>query len=219
MMLISSMVGATAAGLYCSKVRKVRWITVLAFLIFVAFFGAMASTDRTTNTETWGFVILLGIALGMTLTTLVTVAQLSTPPELISVASGLIIAVRSLGGTVGIAIYNALFVDQMGKMPANIAKAVLPEGLPMESLPDFIGALNAHNETALAHVNGVTPEIIGLGANALLDTFAHAFRNVWIAGSAFVALAAVIAAFLKDPEKEFNMRVDAPVEKEEDLYH
>lgn len=212
------MIGAVLTGVYCAITRKVRWITVLAFLIFIAFFAAMSTTDRTTSTPVIGYPVLMGFALGMTLTTLVTVAQLSTPPELIAIASGLIISVRSLGGTIGIAIYNALFTDQMGHMGDNIAKAVIPKGLSPDALPAFIGALNAHNETALVAIPGVTPEIIGAGANALLDTYALGFRYVWIAASCFVAIACIVAAFLYDPEKEFNMHVDAPMEKEEDRY-
>jgi MFS family permease len=103
-MLICSMIAAVLTGLYCAITRRVRWITVAAFLIFVVFFISMATTNRDTNLPVWGYPVLLGSALGMTLTTLVTVAQLSIPPELIAVASGLIISVRSLGGTVGITI-------------------------------------------------------------------------------------------------------------------
>lgn len=103
-MLISSSVGAVLTGYYCAMTKKVRWATVLAFVIFVAFFACMAKSDLDTDRPVWGYPVLLGVALGMTLTTLVTAAQLSTPPELISVASGLIISIRSLGGTIGIAI-------------------------------------------------------------------------------------------------------------------
>lgn len=93
-----------ATGIYCTITKKVRWITVISFLIFVAFFACMATTDQDSATNVWGYPVLLGSALGMTLITLVTTAQLSIPPELISVASGLLISIRSLGGTVGIAI-------------------------------------------------------------------------------------------------------------------
>lgn len=212
-MLIASCVGASIAGIYCAVTRKVRWITVLAFVIFVAFFAAMSQTDRTTDTPVWGYPVLLGMALGMTLTTLVTVAQLCTPPELIAVASGLIISVRSLGGTIGVAIYQALFVDQMNKMPANIAEAVIPLGVSPSDLPAFIGALNAHDAAALMAIPNVDESVIGAGTIALLDTYASSFQIVWIAASAFVALATVVAFFLKDPENEFNMHVDAPLDK------
>ena len=91
-------------GLYCTIAKKVRWVTVISFLIFVAFFACMATTDTSTNNNTWGYPVLLGFGLGMTLITLVTVAQLSTPPELLSIASGLMLSVRSLGGCIGIAV-------------------------------------------------------------------------------------------------------------------
>ncbi|KAF7561126.1 hypothetical protein G7046_g3004 [Stylonectria norvegica] len=215
-MLICSMIGASLAGLYCAIARKVRWITVLAFLIFIAFFACMATTNRHTDKPVWGYPVLMGMALGMTLTTLVTVAQLSTPPQLIAYATGLIISVRSLGGTIGIAIYNSLFTQQMKKLPDNVAKAAISNGLSTNSIEDFVGALLSRNTTALLAVPGVTPEIIQAGANASLDTYSMGFRNVWIAATCFVVLAAFVAAFLYDPEKEFNMHIDAPVEKVEE---
>lgn len=212
-MLIASIVGASLTGLYCALTRKVRWMTVLAFTIFVAFFACMATTNRNTNLPVWGYPVLLGLGLGMTLTTLVTVGQLSTPPQLIAIASGLIISVRSLGGTIGISIYNALLQDQMKHLPTNIGEAVTGAGLDPKSVPDFIAALTAHNADALQAIPDITPEIIGAGEIALKDTYVLAFRHIWIAGGCFVALAAIVAAFLFDPEKEFNMKVDASVEK------
>lgn len=104
---IATIPASVVTGLYCTITKKVRWVTVISFLIFVAFFACMAMTDEDTNENTWGYPVMLGSALGMTLITLVTVAQLSTPPELISIASGLIISIRSLGGSIGIAICKA----------------------------------------------------------------------------------------------------------------
>lgn len=190
-MMYVSAIAAGLTGWYCAATRRVRWLTVAAFVIFVVFFVCMATTTRSGNAQVWFFPVLLGAALGMTLTTLVTAAQLSTPPELISVASGLIISVRSLGGTVGLAIYNALFNEAMGHVGDNIAAAVLPKGLAPEELGPFIEALTARNERALISIPGITPEIIGEGAGALLDTFLAAFHHVWIAGACFVGLAAI----------------------------
>lgn len=102
--LIVSIFSALTAGLYCAVTRRVRWLTVLAFAIFAAFFAAMATTGPDDSTKVWGFPILLGTGLGMSLCALITVAQLSTPPELIAIASGLIISIRSFGGAIGLAI-------------------------------------------------------------------------------------------------------------------
>ncbi|KAF6802436.1 siderophore iron transporter [Colletotrichum sojae] len=215
LMAIASMVGSLICGWYCAVTRRLRWLTVVAFLIFVVFFACMATTNRGSSDPVWFYPVLLGFALGMTLTTLITAAQLCIPPELIAIASGLIISVRSLGGTIGIAIYNVIFNDSLSHMPGNVAAAVVPAGFDPENLGGLIGGLTTHNDELLASLPGITPEILAKGGIALLDTYVVAFRNVWTAAACFVAVAVVAAAFLFDPKKEFNNHIDAPLEKEE----
>jgi hypothetical protein len=101
---VACFVASLLVGLYCAVTKQVRWATFIAFVIFTAFFACMASATKSSSKAVWGYPVLLGWGLGMCLILLVTVAQLSTPPELIATASGLMISVRSLGGTVGIAI-------------------------------------------------------------------------------------------------------------------
>lgn len=216
--MIVSIFSAAAAGLYCAHYKRVRWITVTSFVIFVIFFACMSTTGLNTNSHVWGYPVILGTALGMSLVVLVTIAQLSTPPELIAIASGLVIGLRSLGGSVGLAIYNALFNGAMGQLGDKIAKSVMPLGLPPQSIGPLIGALVGHHEEMIPKIEGVTPQIIGAAVQALKETFASGFRRVWIAAACFVALAAVLSCFLKEEGKEFNMRIDNPIEKEEELY-
>lgn len=235
---VACIVGSVITGFYCAKTKKVRWMTFSAFCIFVAFFIGMSATTKDTSDAVWGLPILMGLGLGMTLITLITAAQLSIPVELVSVATGLIISIRSLGGTIGIAIYNAVFLAAMKRLPENIASAAISAGLPPSSVAQFVGDLAGQNKTDLVTVPGVTPAIIGAGAGALLDTYAKAFRNVWVTALVFCVLAAVCefpffsggsdpmlisahdiaSIFLFDPSKEFNNHIDAPVEKNEDLY-
>lgn len=54
--------------------------------------------------------------------------------------------------------------------------------------------------------------------DALLNTYANGFRNVWLTALPFVVVAAIGTLFLIDPTEEFNNHIDAPVEKDEDLY-
>lgn len=215
---IACMFASVVTGMYCAYTKKIRWVTFWAFVIFVAFFIGMALTNKNTSDAVWGLPVLLGWALGMTLITLITAAQLSIPAELISIATGLIISVRSLGGTIGIAIYHAVFTSAVKNLGTNVASAAIDAGLPPDSVGRFIGDLVNHNQTDLALIPGVTPQIIGAGVSALLDTFTQGFRNVWVTGLAFCALAGISSIFLFDPSKEFNNHIDAPVEKDEDLY-
>ncbi|KAH7126312.1 major facilitator superfamily domain-containing protein [Dactylonectria estremocensis] len=205
-------------GLYCTIAKKVRWIAVFSFLIFVAFFACMATADETTDIHAWGYPVLLGSALGMTLIILVTVAQLSTPRELISLASGLMISMRSLGGTVGIAIYNAVFRNALSQLAGDVADAATETGLPGESVGQFVYSMLRHNQTGLAQVPGVTPAIIESGAHVFQYTHVKGFQHVWITAAAFVALSTTATVFLTDPSSEFNNAIDAPVENEENIY-
>jgi hypothetical protein len=103
-------------------------------------------------------------------------------------------------------------------MGENIGKAAAEAGLPANSVGQFVTNLLGQNSTGLAQVPGVTPAIISAGDNAQLDTYMSGFRNVWVTATAFVVVAAIASIFLFDPSNEFNNRIDAAVEKDEDVY-
>ncbi|KAL1845191.1 hypothetical protein VTK73DRAFT_940 [Phialemonium thermophilum] len=216
--LIVSLPAAVLAGLYLAATKRVRDITVLAFAFFVAFFVGMATTGPGDSTVAWGLPVVLGVGLGASLVSLITVAQFATPPSLIATTSGLILCVRSLGGAIGLGVYNAMFVDKMNRLGDNVASAVLPMGLDPQDLGAFIGALTAQDDGALFRIPHVTGPMVGAAGQALLDTYASAFRDVWITASCLAAVAMILSVFLKDTSKEFNMHIDNPVEKLEDLY-
>lgn len=92
------------AGAFCSSFKIVRLPAVLGFASFVIFFVLMATSNPHTSLQVWGYPAFLGFGLGLSLCSLVTAAQLCTQPELISLASGLIIGVRSLGSSIGLAV-------------------------------------------------------------------------------------------------------------------
>jgi hypothetical protein len=70
------------AALYTYKFKRVRLPSVLAFIFFVAFEACMASTQLGSRYAVWGYPVLLGCGLGLSLTAIVTAAQLATPPDL-----------------------------------------------------------------------------------------------------------------------------------------
>ncbi|KAK5057513.1 hypothetical protein LTR84_011513 [Exophiala bonariae] len=205
---------AVVAGLYCWKTKTVRLPIIVAFLSFVIFDILMATSDaHTPEANIWAYPIFLGLGLGFCLTALITAAQFSAPVELIAVASGLLIGVRSLGGSIGLAIYNAIFNNVLSNnLGPKIAAAALPLGLPAESLGPLIGALTAHDNAALAQIPGVNEDIIGAAAGALLDAFGLAFRYVWVAAGCFALLALIASLFITNPTGDFNAHIDAPVE-------
>ncbi|KAH6653114.1 major facilitator superfamily domain-containing protein [Truncatella angustata] len=198
----------------------IGFMAAAALFIFVAFFAGMAGATKNDESggTTWGLPVLLGWAFGMVMVTLVTAAQLCVPPSLITIASCLMLSVRALGGTMGFAIYQAVFQSALSQLHTNIGEALVSAGLPRAAIPDVLPAITAQNTTGLLTLQGVTPEIVEAGTSALRATYRSGFHNVWATAAGFVSFAAVVSMFMFDPSSEFNYHIDAPVEAEEALY-
>lgn len=203
---IAYAVFAVLAGAFCSKTKMIRFPTVIAFIFMTLFFVLMATTTPDSSKPVWGYPIFLGIGLGICLCALLTAAQLNTPKELIAITSGLMIGMRSLGASIGLAIcksshsdlnnanflVNAVFTAKFStNLGPKIAGAVLPLGLPVTSLPQLIGDLANSNTTDLPNIKGITPEIIGAGVGGLFEAFTLGFRYVWVAAGVFMFVAAI----------------------------
>jgi MFS family permease len=186
-----AMLGALFIGLISSRWKVLRIPTVLGFLLLLAFNVSMATLQPSTPFVVyWRFTPLVGLGIGIILPSVVVIAQMSTPPELISITSGLVTAVRSVGGAVGLAINTALLNGALAtNIPAKVAAATIPLGLPPTSLGPLIRALTSQNQSALAHIPGVTPQVIGAATGAVKDAYSIGFRDAWIAACCFSALA------------------------------
>src|ERR1700722_12047452 len=198
---ITDIVASMTAGAYCSAKKSIRLPATCAFIMFLIFNILMANINvKTNNTNIWGYPVFLGVGLGMCLSSLLAVAQLSTPPGLIATASGLMISVRSLGGAVGLAIYNAVFNHGVAtNLGSKVAAATLPLGLPPSSLGALIGSLTSGNPAAANRVPGATLDIIRAGGLAVQEAFVIAFRYVWISAGCFalVALVGIVISYHK----------------------
>jgi MFS family permease len=192
-------VSTIIAGWYCSKKKSLRLPIVASFVCFIVFNALMATTTPGSDTEVWGYICIFGFSLGVCLNGLVTVAQFGTPPAMIAVATGLVIGIRSLGGAIGLAIYNAIFTPTLSHgLAQKVPAAVLPLGLPPSSLGPFMAGLLANNATALSGVPGISESIIAAGGHAVLEAYSVGFRYVWIAAGCFSVVGLIgMSSFLR----------------------
>ena len=189
---ITLIVSTITAGIYCSRSKTIRLPVMLAFGCFALFDALMASLNLSTRKNTLGYAVFFGLGLGTALNALVVVAQLSTPPELISITTGLMIATRSFGGTVGLSIYTAIFSSTLTRdLPAKVASATIPLGLESSYLSELLGALTTSNTAALAKIPGISAKILEAAGLAVKQSYAIAFRYVWVSAAAFSALAVI----------------------------
>ncbi|EXJ66191.1 uncharacterized protein A1O5_10807 [Cladophialophora psammophila CBS 110553] len=205
---------ANVVGAYIHRTKTVRGPAMASFVGFIIFGAASASIKSSTpEAHFWGFVIFYGIGLGTCLITLLTTAQLATPPELISITSGLMASMRSFGGAVGVAIQLAIFNSGLNSnLVPQVTAAVEPLGLSATSIGPLIAALDTENRTLIQAVPGVNQEIIEAAEAARTDAFVLGFRDVWISVAAFAAFGIFICYFVENPKTEFNSKIDAPLE-------
>jgi Fungal trichothecene efflux pump (TRI12) len=165
------------------------------------------------STKTIVFSGLVGLGFGAPLALIIAGVQLSTPYHLIATATALTTSTRAVAAAMFTAIYSAVVNNRLDKyIPSYVAKAAVRAGLPITSVPAFVGALASNNATALPHIPGVTPLVIGSGVNALKHAFADGLRAVFMIAAPFGALACIACFFLGDMKAVMNYHVDAPME-------
>lgn len=120
---------AVLAGAYCATTKQVKIPSVVAFISMIIFFILMATAGPSSGDHVWGYPVFLGIGLGTCLCTLVTVAQLCTPRDLIATTSGLMISVRSFGGSIGLAICKSSYTKSHPQGPQLTSIQTTPSSL------------------------------------------------------------------------------------------
>ncbi|KAJ0151362.1 hypothetical protein HZ326_6198 [Fusarium oxysporum f. sp. albedinis] len=213
-LFIAAGVFSPVFGLWSSKRKTLRPPLVLGAIFLLAFFILLATSKiDTPRYAFWIYPILPGIALPSIVPLSMVSAQFATTPELIALTSALMTSIRSLGGSIGLAINNAVLHNALDKeLPKKIAEAALPLGLPASSLPALIQGLASQNKQAVGAVPGLTPEIAQAAVLGMKKAYLIAFRNAWIVSASFCSLLLISCFFIKEQESEFDASIDAPVE-------
>lgn len=178
-------------GAYIYRTKTIRTTAIASNVGFLIYAALMASvTTSTPESHFWGYITFYGAGLGCGIITLYTTAQLSTPPELIAVTSGLMGSIRSTGGSVAVAIYGALFNQGLtSNLFPKVSSAVIPLGVSEDTIGPLIADLSAGAVEAALELPNVTLEVVQLAGEALTSSYAVGFRDVFICAAAFAALA------------------------------
>jgi MFS family permease len=99
------------AGAFCSSNKSLRFPTAFAFGLMTIFFICMATATQGSSKAVWAYPVIFGAGFGVTLCTILAIGQLSTPKELLTIATGVMISLRSFGGTIGLAVCRFIFQD------------------------------------------------------------------------------------------------------------
>jgi hypothetical protein len=196
-----------------TKLKTIRAPLFVGFLIMTGGLIGLATAQPGQSTSAIAFSGLVGLGFGAPLALIIAGVQLSTPYHLIATATALTTSTRAVAAAMFTAIYSAVVNNRIAKyVPSYVAEAAIRAGLPKTSVHAFVSALVSNNATAIPHIPGVTPLIIGSGVNALKHAFADGIRAVFMIAAPFGAVACIACFFLGDMKNVMNYHVDAPME-------
>ncbi|KAK2794657.1 hypothetical protein FQN51_000755 [Onygenales sp. PD_10] len=197
--------GGTVGGFFGAfLVGRAKFFKVHHLLICANTIKLIADAAFTTLTpETFplalgmGFLAMFGM--GMSLTALIVGVQLTCEDKDIGLATLVLGSVRAIGGSVAITIYTSILQNIIEKDAGpRVGKAVLPLGVPMESLPKFITFLVGNREDLAAQVEGVSAKALEVGSETIKWSWAEGFKNMYYVACAFTALGIICSCFIKD---------------------
>jgi hypothetical protein len=130
------------------------------------------------------FMVVIGVGIGLVMQVLVLVVQNDAPPGDMGAATSTAQFFRSIGGSVGVAVFGAIFASRLTAglhtLPADVANRVGAHGGSVQVSPQQVDALPP----------GIRHDFLSL--------FVHALHGAFIWGAIFAAAAFVLTWFLPE---------------------
>jgi len=216
--------GTLAASPFCSwyiyRYKRVKELLVAGYTLFlIAVIGLATATPGSSKVVNF-YCAVAGVGFAAPIALLFTVAQLAVIPEVIGLASSLLITFRSIGGALGTAIAGAVFRGKLGSaLPSYIGAVAVKNGVAESSIPDFIAGITGDDPTTTESIPGVTASVVAAGLAAMSEAYSHSFHYVWYVVLPFLVVALVCVAVLAPINKQMTYIIDRPVEEIHHHHH
>ncbi|KVC84032.1 MDR family MFS transporter [Burkholderia ubonensis] len=170
---------SVASGRLISRFGRYRAFPIAGTLVGGVAMALLSTLSLATPLNTmYGYMALLGIGLGMVMPVLVLAVQNTIDFRHMGVATSGVTLFRSIGGSLGVAAFGALFSNGLQTRLAT----TLPAGA---ELPPSLGPAAVHR----------LPDAV---RDAYLHAFAGSLHVVYLAAAAVIAIAFVLAWFVED---------------------
>jgi EmrB/QacA subfamily drug resistance transporter len=178
-MMAGVLVTSIVSGRIISRIGRYRPFPIIGTAVMTIGLGLLATLATGTSALTAGaYMLVLGLGLGMVMQVLVLAVQNAVDYHDLGVATSGVTLFRSIGGSIGVSLFGAIFT---ATLTTKLARQ-LPAGtaLPAATAPDAIRALPA----AVRMV--------------YLDVFTAALHRVFLYAAAVAALGFVLTWFLRE---------------------
>ncbi|KAF2840253.1 fungal trichothecene efflux pump, partial [Patellaria atrata CBS 101060] len=215
--------GQIVAGALAVRIGKTRYQCMAVFTIGGIFLGCAAIAEPDNFKTTLALIFLGCFFIGWNESICLANSTILVRDQRdIGVAGGTAGSVRAAICAVMVAVFVTVMTNRLGEtIPEQVPPALIAAGLPETSVPDFLAAFNVGAD-ALAAVEGVTEQIIGVGAEAYKWASADAYRTVYLVNIAFSGIAILLTWFAPNTDELMSGKVAATLhhegqESEEDV--
>jgi EmrB/QacA subfamily drug resistance transporter len=172
-------ISSIVSGRIISKIGKYRFFPIAGTLLAGVAMGLLGTLQNSTPVEImYVYVSLLGLGLGMVMQVLILAVQNSVHFRHMGVATSGVTLFRSIGGSIGVAAFGAIFTNELH---ARLA-AIIPPGT---ELPHSLGPKTVHQ---------LPPEL----RDDYLQAFGGALHMVYLIAACIIVVAFVLAWLLED---------------------
>ncbi|KAJ2897727.1 hypothetical protein IWW38_001618 [Coemansia aciculifera] len=176
---------STITGFTVAKTGRYRELMWAGGCIVTVGSGLMTLMDENTSTgKAIGLILVGGAGMGLTLQPMLLALQTAIQPRDMATGTTLFVAIRTLGGGVGLTVFQTV---QQNKMASAVAKLI---SLHPEHADIISQAI--HNQ-AVIRASSTPPEIRA----ALIEAYVVALRGVFYAAIPFAAMIFVLSIFVR----------------------
>ncbi|HEY3503197.1 MAG TPA: MDR family MFS transporter [Actinocatenispora sp.] len=223
-MMVGVLITSVIGGRVISKVGKYKWITVVGTVVMAAGIALCATLKVDTAMGViFGFLVIIGVGLGMCMQPMVLAAQDGLEPHELGAGTASMTFLRQLGGSFGVAAFGAVMTARLNHWM---------EKLMPPAIQDLKGQIAAWMK---AHPGQPLPKSLsvpkggggGIDAGSLRDpkmiqalpgpirdavhlAFTHTLSTLFVVSAAVAVLAIVVTLFLPNHELKSAAPVDDP---------
>ena len=185
-----------------------RELLLISSVLMTAGIGGMAAVNQNNPGLGIGMSFLGGFGVGGIIVPAAVILTIISPDEVIATITAITLSIRLIGGSIGYAVYFNVFQNKLlAVFPPIVGTAVIKAGLPISELEPFLEALANRNMSEIAHLPGITPQILQVAQAAVQVAYVQAFRRIYLVSIAFGAAAIISSLFLGDIRKYMVGRV------------
>ena len=185
-LMVGIIITSGISGRVMSRTGRYKYFPVVGIALMFTALMLMSTLDVQTPVEqTMGYMVLMGMGLGLSMQTLVISVQNAMPPRDMGVATSSVTFFRSMGGTFGAAASLAVL---FGSLAGNIQDRARAAGLP-QAVVDRFATASALDDSS---VIDTLPEAV---RRVVLEGFADSTSTVFLV-VAFALVPAFVLALL-----------------------